>query len=205
MSFDHGRLSGWKEIAGFLGRGVRTVQRWEREYDLPIRRPGPEGALIFAYRAELEDWVRAGINRRTTAASPEPLTVVVTAALPAGAAPSPIPAPSAPTHEADIRSSVGAHCLIWEGRPFSLREGSTVLGRADEADAQILLPSVSRRHARIVVRGTEARLEDLESRHGTWRGATRVHRPTPLSSGDEIRLGSALLIYRFVRPTDTTI
>jgi len=32
-------LSGWKEIACHLGRGVRTVQRYERELGLPIRRP----------------------------------------------------------------------------------------------------------------------------------------------------------------------
>jgi hypothetical protein len=25
------RLDSWKEVAAFLGRGVRTVQRWERE------------------------------------------------------------------------------------------------------------------------------------------------------------------------------
>lgn len=31
-------LNGWKEIAGHLGRGVRTVQRWEL-LGLPVRRP----------------------------------------------------------------------------------------------------------------------------------------------------------------------
>ena len=25
-----GRLDSWKEIAAYLGRGIRTVQRWER-------------------------------------------------------------------------------------------------------------------------------------------------------------------------------
>ena len=33
---DH--LNGWKEIAAFLGKGVRTVQRWEREQGLPVHR-----------------------------------------------------------------------------------------------------------------------------------------------------------------------
>src|SRR5262245_39152755 len=32
------RLDSWKEIAGYLGRGVRTGQRWEREEGLPGHR-----------------------------------------------------------------------------------------------------------------------------------------------------------------------
>lgn len=31
-----GRLDSWKEIAVYLGRDVRTVQRWERREGLPI-------------------------------------------------------------------------------------------------------------------------------------------------------------------------
>ena len=32
------RLDSWKEIATFLNRGVRTVQRWEVTEGLPVRR-----------------------------------------------------------------------------------------------------------------------------------------------------------------------
>ena len=32
------RLDSWKEIAAYLGRDVRTVQRWERREGLPIHR-----------------------------------------------------------------------------------------------------------------------------------------------------------------------
>jgi hypothetical protein len=32
-------LSGWKDIANYLGKGVRTVQRYGREMGLPIHRP----------------------------------------------------------------------------------------------------------------------------------------------------------------------
>src|SRR4051812_33630088 len=31
-------LQSWKEIAAYLKRGVRTVQRWERSHGLPVRR-----------------------------------------------------------------------------------------------------------------------------------------------------------------------
>ena len=48
---DPDRLNGWKEIAGFLGKGVRTVQRWERELGLPVHRLGREGGeIVFAFR-----------------------------------------------------------------------------------------------------------------------------------------------------------
>lgn len=53
-------LSGWKEIANHLGRGVRTVQRYERDLGLPVRRPSghPTGAVV-AVKSELDSWVRS--------------------------------------------------------------------------------------------------------------------------------------------------
>ena len=67
------------------------------------------------------------------------------------------------------------------------------------------LPSISRHHARVVVRGLAATIEDLGSRHGTWRGTrTSVRGLVPLSGGDEIKLGTALLVYSLVMPADTT-
>ena len=49
-----GRLNGWKEIAAYFGKGTRTVQRWERELGLPVRRVGNE--VVYALTAELEAW-----------------------------------------------------------------------------------------------------------------------------------------------------
>ena len=100
--------------------------------------------------------------------------------------------------------ATSAHCLVWDGREYALREGLTVIGRGDDADLQIRLPSLSRHHARIVVRGLDATIEDLGSRHGSWRGTLAVKQPTRLASGDEIRLGTALLVYCLVLPNDTT-
>lgn len=49
------RLDSWKEIASYLKKGVRTVQRWERMEGLPIRRLGQERtSSVFAYKAELD-------------------------------------------------------------------------------------------------------------------------------------------------------
>ncbi len=49
-------LSGWKEIANYLGKGVRTVQRYEREMGLPILRPTGK-SVVTAIRTELDNWV----------------------------------------------------------------------------------------------------------------------------------------------------
>jgi hypothetical protein len=44
-----GPLTTWKEVAAYLGKGVRTVQRWEAELGLPVRRPkGGGGHIIVA-------------------------------------------------------------------------------------------------------------------------------------------------------------
>jgi len=53
-------LSGWKDVANYLGKGVRTVQRYERELALPVRRPGGKSrGSIIATRAELDAWIAA--------------------------------------------------------------------------------------------------------------------------------------------------
>lgn len=52
-------LGSWKEIANYLGKGVRTVQRWERHWDLPVHRPsGSSKGVVLAFPSELEKWAR---------------------------------------------------------------------------------------------------------------------------------------------------
>jgi len=52
-------LRSWKEIADYMGSCVRTVQRWEQTYKLPIRRlTATKGAVVFAFRAEIDSWMR---------------------------------------------------------------------------------------------------------------------------------------------------
>ena len=96
--------------------------------------------------------------------------------------------------------SSGASCwLVWRDRDYPLAEGDNLLGRGE--DCLLALPSgkVSRRHARIRVARGEAVLEDLGSKNGSYVDDRRVSGPTPLADGDEIRLGSALVVFR-VRP-----
>jgi TolB-like protein/cytochrome c-type biogenesis protein CcmH/NrfG len=51
------RLNSWKEIAAFLQKDVRTVQRWEKNERLPVhRKPHDKLSSVYAYESELEDW-----------------------------------------------------------------------------------------------------------------------------------------------------
>ena len=52
-------LNSWKEIASYLGRGVRTVQRWEHDSALPVHRPkGKDRSAVLAIREELDQWLQ---------------------------------------------------------------------------------------------------------------------------------------------------
>lgn len=51
------KLDSWKEIAGFLDREVRTVQRWERTEHLPVHRHAHQKkSSVYAYASELAAW-----------------------------------------------------------------------------------------------------------------------------------------------------
>ena len=55
------RLNSWKEVASYLGKGVRTVQRWEVQLGLPVRRLGREGGeIVYALKSEIDAWILKG-------------------------------------------------------------------------------------------------------------------------------------------------
>lgn len=54
------KLVGWKRIAGYLEVTRRTAQRFEKEHQLPIHRPGGRGSSVYAYTAELDAWIQRG-------------------------------------------------------------------------------------------------------------------------------------------------
>jgi hypothetical protein len=97
------------------------------------------------------------------------------------------PAPSNPT----------TYCwLVMKGRRAPLQAGEKVLGR-DVDCIEIHSPTVSRRHARIVVGDTEALLEDLGSKNGTFVCGKGVSAGMVcLKDGDEIRTGSVVFHFR---------
>jgi len=54
-------LNSWKEISSYIGRGVRTVQRWEELYGLPVHRAaGRDRSAVYALSDEIDAWLRMG-------------------------------------------------------------------------------------------------------------------------------------------------
>lgn len=65
-------LRSWNQVARYMGKGVRTVQRWESDFGLPVRRLGKgKKNAVIAYTADLDEWVtqqcvtRSGANSST--------------------------------------------------------------------------------------------------------------------------------------------
>lgn len=66
-------LNSWKEIAVYLGRGVRTVQRWEADLGLPVHRPkGRDRSAVLAFPDEVDIWLRRTPVRFSASATPGP-------------------------------------------------------------------------------------------------------------------------------------
>jgi pSer/pThr/pTyr-binding forkhead associated (FHA) protein len=89
-------------------------------------------------------------------------------------------------------------------RRFLLPEGTTVIGRAHDAAIRFESGGVSRCHARVVVQGEEARVEDLGSKNGTFVAGEPVTDTRILKDGDEIRVGSVVLTFKVAPPTQAT-
>jgi TolB-like protein/tetratricopeptide (TPR) repeat protein len=54
------RLDSWKDIGGYLGRDIRTAQRWALNRGLPVRRvPGGDKPRVFALKSEIDGWLNA--------------------------------------------------------------------------------------------------------------------------------------------------
>lgn len=52
-------LNSWKEIAVYLGRGIRTAQRYERDFGLPVHRPSAKmRASVIAFTDQLDKWLQ---------------------------------------------------------------------------------------------------------------------------------------------------
>src|ERR1700741_617633 len=60
-------LTCWKDIANYFGKGVRTVQRWERRLGLPVRRPDgvDHKTAVIAYPGDLDDWLHSRWSGRS--------------------------------------------------------------------------------------------------------------------------------------------
>lgn len=50
-------MDSWKAIAEFLGRSLRTVQRWHELNGLPVHHFGGHKGSVFAYEEEIDGWL----------------------------------------------------------------------------------------------------------------------------------------------------
>ena len=91
-------VNSWKEIANYLGRGVRTAQRWEHDLGMPVHRPkGKERGAVLAFPEELDKWLQqTPVRSAEMVGNPQPERR------------KPTPAVSARTHPAARESTVKA-------------------------------------------------------------------------------------------------
>lgn len=76
------------------------------------------------------------------------------------------------------------------GQRWTLHQ-SNVIGRDASCDIVIADRQVSRQHARISMTDKGVVLEDLNSKNGTNLNGIKIHEPTILEDGDEIRIAIA--------------
>jgi DNA-binding winged helix-turn-helix (wHTH) protein len=92
--------------------------------------------------------------------------------------------------------------LILPDREVALEDGESIVGRTHEAAAWIDAPRVSRRHARIVVDGGNATIEDLGSKNGTLVRGQKISGLVSLADGDEIHIG-VTMVFRVLGASTT--
>ena len=94
--------------------------------------------------------------------------------------------------------------LISTTHSLPVYEGDQIIGRAPEHDISLDSSKVSRRHARIRIRGGEATVEDLGSKNGSFVRNVRIDRPTRLVDGDDVRFGLSTFVFRVERSPAST-
>jgi len=126
--------------------------------------------------------------------------------------PAPLPPVAAPAASSSGKTT--AHITPSQMRFLVLNSGRTIpcpigevilIGRSDPSGGVFpevdlsqdngFMTGVSRRHARIIRRGDDFYLEDLNSMNGTFlnRNKLPAHTPVQFEDGDEIRLGNLVL------------
>ena len=62
------RLDSWKQIAVYLNREVRSVQRWEKREGMPVHRhPHLKASTVYAFKGEIDGWLRRRTQTRSEA------------------------------------------------------------------------------------------------------------------------------------------
>jgi hypothetical protein len=78
---------------------------------------------------------------------------------------------------------------------LDLPQGGTIIGRSLDCHLTLEDPLVSRRHARIFVDETGARIEDMGSRNGVRVNGAVIREPVALRNGDRVRIGTQDFVF----------
>ena len=84
----------------------------------------------------------------------------------------------------------------------NLAEGEHVVGSHPGCGISISHPTVSRRHARIVVSSGAVEVEDLGSRNGTWLAGARLTVPATIAPGSRLQFGTVPAVLEEVPAED---
>jgi DNA-binding winged helix-turn-helix (wHTH) protein len=98
----------------------------------------------------------------------------------------------------------GAWWLHSESTHAKLHDGDNAVGRELPTDVWLDSGSVSRRHAKVIVDGMNAWLEDLGSKNGTTVNGQKVTGRVKLNDGDEVRFGAVLMRLRWAVAAGST-
>src|SRR5262249_50329502 len=83
------------------------------------------------------------------------------------------------------------------GREMILSKPETTIGRAEACDIGLFGDAKAEKlHAKILQQENSYLLDDVGTPGGTYLNGSKIQGPTPLHSGDEIRVGNSVLRFR---------
>ena len=144
-------------------------------------------AVVFSLRADIFGVRVRKMPGNSAAAAPAPA-----APAPAAAA----PAPSAPAQSAPSSGGAGTRIVITSGPKAGLElplgRDALTIGRSSESGLVIRDDYTSSHHARLLLRGEQWLLQDLQSTNGTFLDGHRVSpdAPVPVSFGVPVKVGA---------------
>ncbi|MBT8495643.1 MAG: GGDEF domain-containing protein [Deltaproteobacteria bacterium] len=79
------------------------------------------------------------------------------------------------------------------GEMISFGADRVTIGRSEHSDVQLRDSGISRRHCNFIREGTRFKVEDLDSRNGTYVNGKRISRAI-LEDGDKVQLGRSTIL-----------
>jgi two-component system cell cycle response regulator len=100
--------------------------------------------------------------------------------------------------EPEVQSRDRAYLIVLAGAAvgamYKLPRSAAQIGRGAACEIRLPDDGVSRAHARIVTEGDRVRLEDLDSRNGTFLNGKKVTGSVALADGDKIQIGRTTIL-----------